>query len=102
MAQVSIVFKSKGHSLKACFFRHLGQKMDNATFLDICLFCILRVSFYSLRLPKISVLKVSIKLPNSSLLTIPNADLLILDKGGSLGLFPTHALPLEICKHNGN
>ena len=108
MTQVSMAFESKGHSLRACFFRHLGQKIDNVAFLDFCLFCILRVSICSLRLPKISVLKVSSKLPNSALLIIPAADLLILDKRGSLGLFPTHALPLEICTHksqifvNGN
>lgn len=82
--------------------------MDNATFSHFFLFCILRVFIYSLRLPRIFVLEVSRKLPKSAPLTIPTADLLILDKRGPLGLFPIHDFPLEICTHrsqisaNGN
>ena len=99
MTQVSMAFESKGHSLQACFFRHLGQKMDNASFLEFYLFCFLRVSICSLKLPKIYVLKVCRKFPNSTLLIIRVVDLLILNKRGFLGLLPTHPLPLEICTH---
>ena len=74
--------------------------MDNAAFSTFFLFCILRVSIYSLRLPKISILKLSIKFPNSALLVVPTADLLILDRRESLGFFPVLALPLEMCIHN--
>ena len=79
-----MAFESKGNSLRACFFRHLGQKIDNATFSEFCLFYILRVSICSLRLHKISVLKVSSKFPNFALLIVPVVDLLILDKRGSI------------------
>lgn len=99
MMSVSMAFESKGHSLRACFLQYLGQKIDNPIFSKFCFFCILRVFISSLRLPKISVFKVSRKFPNSSLLNVPAVDLLVLDKRGSLGLLPTPALPLEICKH---
>jgi len=74
ITQVSTLFKSIGHSLKVCFFLHLGQKMDNAKISTFCLFCILRVLICSLRLPKIFVLKLSRKFSNSSPLTVPTTD----------------------------
>ena len=61
---------------------------------------ILRVSICSLRLPKIYVLKLSSKLPISTLLTVPIVDLLILDIMESLGFFPDLTFPLEMCIHN--
>ena len=100
ITQVSTNFSSKGHSLKACSFLHLGQKIAKASDSAFCLFCNLRVSICSLRLPRMSDLNSSSILPISALLTVPDADLLSLARAGSLGPFRILDFPIERLIHN--
>ena len=60
-----------------------------------CLFWILRVFIYSLRLPKILVLNSSSIFPISALLTDPVANLFALTREGSHGPFLVLDFPLE-------
>ena len=80
---VSTNFASKGHSLRACFFLHFGQKMAKASAFVFCLFWIWRVSSYSLRLPRMSVLNSSSIFPISTLLTVLVVDLFSLIREGT-------------------
>ena len=74
--------------------------MAKALAFAFCLFCILRVSSCSLRLPKISVLNSLSILPIYALLTDPVVDLFALIREGSLGPFPVVYFPLERWIHS--
>ena len=93
-------FKSRGNSLKACLFLHLGQKIDKALVLTFYLFCNFKVSICSLRLHKIYVLNSSSTFPISALLTVPVAYLFTLERIWSLVFSPVFYFPLERWIHN--
>lgn len=89
---------SIGHSLNAYFFLRLGKNIEKVIFLDFSLFCILNISIFSLKLPRMYISKLSSKFPSSSQLTDPNVDLLTLTT--VLGLLPYFIFPLNMCLHN--
>ena len=62
---------SNGQSLKWCLFLHLEQNIDNMGSCSSCFFVAFNVSNWELSVLKRSVLKFSNKLPNSTLVTLP-------------------------------
>lgn len=88
-----------GHSCWLCFFRQHGKKMAKLCFANDCFCLVCRTSNCIVRVPKMSVLKSSRRLPISTLITPPLG-----------GLFPlviesqlpdlVHVLPHEHLIHN--